>query len=106
MSTNLRTLLASAPRLDRAVEGAMDGSVLGLVGALDGESAAAVTILAEDYLAEIGELMGLGEPTAWSVSGARSCYYIVHGARSFAVVLGAPTKSPGRVLERLIERWV
>lgn len=105
MAAELKDLLRIAPGLDRAVEAEYDGLVIRMQGSFDGESAAAVTVLAENYLSELGDMLGFGSVSAWATSGENTCLYVAHGARSFVAVLGPANKSPGRVLERLVSSW-
>ncbi len=105
MATELKDLLRIAPGLDRAVEAEYDGLVIRMQGGFDGESAAAVTVLAENYLSELGDMLGFGSVSAWATSGESSCIYVAHGARSFVAVMGPANRSPGRVLERLASSW-
>ncbi len=99
--SDLKDLLRVAPGLDRAVEAEYDGMVVKMQGAFDAESAAAATVLAENYLSEMGALLGLGDVTGWASSGDQTCIYVVHHQQTFITLLGPANKAPGRTLERL-----
>ncbi len=99
--SELKDLLRVAPGLDRAVEAEYDGMVLKMQGAFDGESAAAATVLADNYLSELGALLSLGDVTGWASSGDQACIYVIHHPQTFITVLGPANKAPGRTLERL-----
>jgi predicted regulator of Ras-like GTPase activity (Roadblock/LC7/MglB family) len=99
--TELETV-ARLPGVSAAVLGDLEGTFLDAVGTSDGESIAAEMGFVAIALLEVGELLGLGPLTRFSLSGRSSACLLLRRRRSVLTAQVAPPQTLGAV-ERAVE---
>ena len=92
---SLDSSLKAAARADR------NGSVLEVVGEMDGETACAVTTMAAREIAEAAAEVGFGKPLAWHVSLDQATWYVAQVRDELVVSQGGLNKNPGATLKKL-----
>jgi hypothetical protein len=99
--TELETV-ASLAGVSAAVLGDLEGTFLGAVGTANGETIAAEMGFVGSTLLEVGELLGLGALSTFSLSGRTNACLLVRRQRSIITAQVSPPQSLGPV-ERAVD---
>jgi predicted regulator of Ras-like GTPase activity (Roadblock/LC7/MglB family) len=99
--TDLETV-ASLPGVSAAVLGDLTGTFLGAVGTAEGETIAVEMAFVASTLLEIGEQLGLGALSTFSLAGKAKACLLVRRQGTVITALVAPPQSLGPV-ERAVD---
>jgi hypothetical protein len=105
--TDLETV-AGLPGVSAAVLGDLDGTFLGALRTTDGETIAAEMGFVGSTLLEIGEILGLGALSSFSLSGRSGACLLVVRPRALITALVTPPQSLGpveRAVDTAFQEW-
>ncbi len=105
--TDLETV-AGLPGVGAAVLGDLDGTFLGALRTTDGETIAAEMGFVGSTLLGIGELLGLGALSSFSLSGRTGACLLVVRPRTLITALVTPPQSLGpveRAVDTAFQEW-
>jgi hypothetical protein len=105
--TDLETV-GSLPGVSAAVLGDLQGTFLGALGTTDGETIAAEMGFVGSALLGIGELLGLGAFTTFSLSGKTGACLLVVRQSSLITALVSPPQALGpveRAVDTAFQEW-
>ncbi len=105
--TELETV-AGLPGVSAAVLGDLEGTFLGAHRTADGETIAAEMGFVGSTLLEIGEVLGLGALTSFSLSGPAGACLLVVRPRALITALVTPPQSLGpveRAVDTAFQEW-
>lgn len=105
--TDLETV-AGLPGVSAAVLGDLDGTFLGALRTTDGETIAAEMGFVGSTLLEIGEILGLGALSSFSLSGRSGACLLVVRQRALITALVTPPQSLGpveRAVDTAFQEW-
>ena len=100
--------VASLPGVSAAVHGDLEGTFLGALRTNDGETIAAEMGFVGSTLLEVGELLGLGALSSFSLSGRSGAILMVVRPRALITALVTPPQSLGsvqRAVDTAFQEW-
>jgi hypothetical protein len=105
--TDLETV-ANLPDVSAAVLGDLEGTYLGAVRTADGEAIAAEMGFVGSSLVAIGEILGLGSLSTFSLAGRSAACLLVVRQRALITALVTPPQSLGpveRAVDTAFQEW-
>jgi len=105
--TELETV-ARLPGVSAAVLGDLEGTFLGALGTTDGETVAAEMGFVGSTLLEIGEILGLGALSTFSLAGPTAACLLVVRPQALITAFVAPPQSLGpveRAVDSAFQEW-
>lgn len=100
-AARLKEVLERVPTLRALATSAPDGSVLEMVGEMDGETACAVAVLASKQIDSALQELGLGELKSWTLTTSSHSWYVVQQPSENVVAVGDTHKNAIANLKKL-----